>query len=158
MRQRRPPPQDRISETSGAGHGALRRRGSPQPLGESASFAGHHQRQVAAPAPVRSFILILLVGGPGLITGVTYFLVVAMLIKLVRLLRRIQPTRREPGRFFIALRGGPLAPATIGWRTLPVRNSLTISRRVLRLDPVLGRIGNCGEPSDLLRFSLQAQP
>ena len=48
-----------------------------------------------------------------------------MLIKLVRLLRRIQPTRREPGRFFIALRGGPLAPATIGWRTLPVRISLT---------------------------------
>jgi hypothetical protein len=74
---------------------------------------------------VRSFILILLVGGPGLITGVTYFLVVAMLIKLVRLLRRIQPTRREPGRFFIALRGGPLAPATIGWRTVPVRISLT---------------------------------
>jgi hypothetical protein len=63
--------------------------------------------------------LILVVDGPGLITGVTYFLVVAMLIKLVRLLRRIQPTRqlgrrREPGRFFIALRGGPLAPATIG--------------------------------------------
>jgi hypothetical protein len=64
--------------------------------------------------------LILVVGGPGLITGVTYFPVVAMLIKLVRLLRRIHPTRRlgrkwEPGRFFIALRGlGVLRNAPAG--------------------------------------------
>ena len=78
---------------------------------------------------MRTFILILPVGGPKWIIDVIR-IVVAMLITLVRLLRRIQIGRqlgrkRKPGRFIIAIRGGLLAEAIISRRAVPVRMSLS---------------------------------
>jgi hypothetical protein len=76
------------------------------------------------------------------------FVVVAMLIRLIRLLGRIRITRRptrrrKPGRFIIAMRGALLAEVIIGRRALAVRISLTDQPGEPCKGNVLGRIGSC---------------
>src|SRR6202035_3280189 len=91
----------------------------------------HHQDHAAPPAGARSFILIVIVCGVGFVIGMLVrFVVVAMLIRLMRLLGRIRITRRltrgrKPGWFIIAMRGALLAEVIIGRRTFAVRISLT---------------------------------
>ena len=82
-------------------------------------------------------------GGAGLIIDVIRFVVVAVLIKLARLLRCIQigqqlGRERKSGRFIMAFRGGLPAKATIGRCTIPIRIGLSDQLGEFCMDRVLG--------------------